>query len=153
MTCITSRQWETARTELRPAVKKKIPHALFLRGMTYINSIATNAAELNNALPWFKSAADAGHDEAHISAAWALENLGQSDAAVPYLLRSAKRGYRRGKYELGSLLIALGSYDEGHRWLEEAAADGDPVAAHKLSQLRAMNQKQVGTPYTVHSQQ
>lgn len=93
----------------------------------------------NQALAWFKRAADQGHIEAFDNYGLLLFNMNRRTEALPYILKSAERGEARAQYILGTASfngdLVTKDWPRAYALMNRASAKGLAAASARLAEL------------------
>lgn len=90
--------------EWRPLAVQGDPDAQFNLGQAYKLGRGV-PQDFNQAITWFRSAADQGHLQSEDNLGLVMYEMGQKADALPWLQRSASRGEPRAQYVLGAELF------------------------------------------------
>ncbi|SFP49903.1 Sel1 repeat-containing protein [Sphingomonas rubra] len=133
-------EWARAIAEWRPLAIQGDADAQFNLAQAYKFGRGV-PVDLNQALAWFKRAADQGHRQAEDSYGIALFQSNRKPEAFPYLDRSARRGEPRAQLLLATMLFngdgAAIDYPRAYALMTRASLAKMPSAAQSLSQMEA----------------
>ncbi len=114
------------------------------------------AMDDEQAVAWFKRAADQGHIEAFDNLGILLFNMNRRSEALPYILKSAERGEARAQYILGTAsfngdLVAK-NWPRAYALIQLASTKGLAIASTRLAELDKyipLDQRQKGLAMAV----
>lgn len=130
--------WSRAVAEWRPLAIAGDADAQFNLGQAYKlgRGVPTDP---NQALAWFKRAADQGHPKAEDNYGIGLFQANRRTEAQPYLERSAARGEPRAQLVLGTMLFngdgVKADYPRAYALMTRASQAGLPSASQSLAQM------------------
>jgi TPR repeat protein len=119
----------------------------FLTGTTGTEALwrfghtTVEAGRLDDALPWFRKAAEAGDVVAMTDLGVALARQGDLEASRAWTRRAAEAGSTTAMLNLAGRLFVDGDTEQARQWAERAAHTGDATAALGAAWLAAKDQR------------